>query len=83
MITANTAREAVEMFMEDHDNPAEQMLAELEYFIMQTASRGDNEVTYYFSDVTFDELTVVIETLTDAGYRYLCNYDRGIITIAW
>lgn len=83
MINANTAREAAEMFMTDHDNPAEQMIAEIEYFIMQVASRGEKEFTYYFTDVTFDELTVVIETLADAGYGYLCDYDRGIITIAW
>lgn len=83
MINANTAREAAEMFMENHDNPAEQMLAEIEYFIMQTASRGDKEFTYYFTDITLDELTVVIETLAGNSYGYLCDYDRGIITIAW
>lgn len=83
MINADTAREAAEMFMNDHDNRVEQALAEIEYFIFQNASRGEKNFTYYFSNLTWNDLVVVLETLVDAGYSYDGDCDDEHLTISW
>lgn len=82
MITAYEAAEIAEK-KQNNNRAIQQALSEIESFIIERAQRGDKELTYNFINLSLEEIDVVLEKIEDAGYHYMCNCARGILTMTW